>query len=47
MTIKWSKKDVIAAFSEALAGPGTPGKLPDLAQRIKELAAKNKGVKPQ
>lgn len=46
--IKWSKKDVIQAFSDALAGQtaqqGQPV-LPNLAEKISQIASQNKGVK--
>lgn len=48
MSIKWSKKDVIAAFEAAMSGQTTDqGKsaLPNLAEKIKELLTRNKGVK--
>ena len=46
MAVKWGKKDVIAAFEQAMSQttPGQP--TPNIAEQIKQ-ASQNKVIKPQ
>jgi len=45
MTVKWKKADVIKAFEEALGSEVKKSILGGMAEKVKQVLSRNKGIK--